>query len=253
MLLDASKLSSDPLVAVVTPYCSEPRWKLQRCCDSVSKQTHPRVLHYLVADGSPLKEPLADSDGRIRHISLPTAHNDGGDTPRGIGAICALNEGADIICFLDADNLYLEEHISSIVTAFASSPVDAVFSHRHIFVEGREHLRLTDSEDLSKTHVDTSCIALAKSAAFILPAWAMMPQSLGPICDRVFLQLIRHYGLRTRWTEKFTVLYESRHATTYRACGLPVPDDAHFIDIDAVRERLDAAECFARLRLALRV
>jgi glycosyltransferase involved in cell wall biosynthesis len=246
-------VSSEPLVAVVTPYFREPHWKVQRCCTSVSKQTYPRVLHYLVADGLPLKEPLKEEGSRVRHISLPTSHNDGGSTPRGIGAVCALNEGADIICFLDADNLYLENHVASIITCFASFPLDAVFSHRHIFLEGHEHLRLTDSEDLSKTHVDTSCMALAKSAAFILPAWAMMPQSLGAICDRVFLQIIRHHGLRTRWTEQFTVLYESRWATTYQACGLPVPDDAHSIDIERVRKGLDAAECFARLRLSLSV
>ena len=103
-------------VAVVTPYYKESPQTLRRCIESVRGQTHPHVVHYLVADGFPQRELMADWP-QVRHIELPHAHANYGCTPRGIGALCALADDVDIVSFLDADNLFLPEHVASVVQA----------------------------------------------------------------------------------------------------------------------------------------
>ncbi|HET8898872.1 MAG TPA: glycosyltransferase, partial [Rhodanobacteraceae bacterium] len=119
-------------VAVVTPYYQEATETLQRCVDSVRAQTHAALVHYCVADGFP-RHDLLDGAPRLRHIVLPNAHANYGATPRGIGAQCALADGMDVVCFLDADNLFEPDHVASLVETYArararGTPADAVFA-----------------------------------------------------------------------------------------------------------------------------
>ncbi|WP_204269457.1 hypothetical protein, partial [Escherichia coli] len=82
------------------------------------RQAHESVLaqdlpcrHVLVADGF----PKAEIDGwDCEHITLPTAHHDAGDFARGMGALHALNDGAEFVAFLDADNWLAPNHVSSL-------------------------------------------------------------------------------------------------------------------------------------------
>ena len=156
-------------VAVVTPYHGEPAAVLRRCMHSVRAQDHPHVVHYMVADGLPQPALLAEWP-QVRHIPLPHGNANFGCTPRGIGALCALADGADVVCFLDADNLFLPGHVASVVQAYAEArargrPVDAVFSSRHMFLPGREDLRIVPPDEAPGSEfVDTNCISLARSA-----------------------------------------------------------------------------------------
>ena len=112
-------------VAVVTPYFKESPATLQRCLASVSAQTYPRVIHYMVADGFPQTALLAQWPG-VRHVQLPNAHANFGCTPRGIGAQCALADGVDVVCFLDADNLLEPEHVATVVQTVAQAQAAGV-------------------------------------------------------------------------------------------------------------------------------
>ena len=112
-------------VAVVTPYFKESPATLQRCLASVSAQTYPRVIHYMVADGFPQTALLAQWPG-VRHVQLPNAHANFGCTPRGIGAQCALADGVDVVCFLDADNLLEPEHVATVVQTVAQAVGDTI-------------------------------------------------------------------------------------------------------------------------------
>ncbi|WP_369664130.1 hypothetical protein [Variovorax sp. V116] len=107
-------------MAVVTPYHREPAAVLRRCMQSVRAQSHPQVVHYMVADGLPQAGLLAEWP-QVRHIVLPQVNANFGCTPRGIGALCALADGADVACFLDADNLFLPGHVASVVQAYAEA------------------------------------------------------------------------------------------------------------------------------------
>lgn len=219
----------EPLrVAVVTPYYQEPPDKLRRCLQSVHEQDYPHVTHYCVADGFAQPDTVARF-ARLRHVVLPNAHGNYGCTPRGIGAQCALADGMDIVCFLDADNYLLPPHVASLVQAHqracaAGQALDAVFASRTMFVPGHEQLELVPpGEEPGAGFADTSCISLARSAGFLWGAWCQIPRSLTPICDRVMCRLMQHHRLRVAWTGLRTVRYESQWAMSYRQAGLPLP------------------------------
>lgn len=240
-------------VAVITPYYKESDALLLRCIRSVSAQTHGDIRHYFVADGFP-RPGLTGGVENLLAIDLPVAHADYGCTPRGVGAMCALNEGADIVCFLDADNHYEPHHVASLVNVYEQAirqgtALDAVFSYRHCFLPGHEHLRLEDPEDLARTHVDTSCVSFARSAAFMWSLWGLIPRSWTPICDRVIFDFAKLNQLKAAWTGLHTVLYESNWRRHYQLAGLPVPDQGLHDDTLKNVVQPSAAELYARLRV----
>jgi glycosyltransferase involved in cell wall biosynthesis len=240
-------------VAIVTPYYKEPDAILQRCIQSVLAQTHQDTWLYLVSDGFP-KLDLTSGLRNVLTINLPVAHGDYGCTPRSVGAVCALNEGADVVCFLDADNWYEPNHVSSLVNVYEQAArqgdvLDAAFAYRHIFLPGHEHLRLEDAEDMQHTHVDTSCLSFARSAAFMWPIWGMIPKAWTPACDRVMFDLLKAHQLKGAWTGLHTVLYESNWSGHYRQAGLPVPTTGLHDDTLKNIARPSAEEIFSRLRV----
>lgn len=244
-------------VAVVTPYYKEPPEILRRCIESVRAQTHPQVQHYMVADGHPQPELLAQYP-EVASAVLPAANADFGDTPRAIGALCALSAGADVVCFLDADNLYAPEHVASLVEVYergraSGTPHDAVFAYRQLFFPDHPALRYKDPEDIDHRHVDTNCVSLARSAAFLWPGFGLIPKNMSPIGDRVFFKLVRHHRLNIAWTGRHTVLYESNWAAHYLRAGLPVPATAQRGGhSDKVRETFSAQEFYEHLRVRIR-
>ncbi|WP_343734960.1 glycosyltransferase [Acidovorax sp.] len=243
-------------VAVITPYFKESEAVLRRGMDSVQRQTYRNFVHYMVADGHPRPEVMEGYE-RVVAVNLPSAHADYGCTPRSVGALLALNEGADVACFLDADNLFEPEHLESLVSAYQraiddGAPLDAVFGSRYIFLPGHEHLRLVSQEDVSRQHVDTSCMSFHRSAAFVWTLWGMIPRAATPKCDRLMFDLVRAHRLRMEWTDRWTVLYESNWSYDYQQAGIPIPDhglhDATLTDV-----QLPSDEMLARLRIRLQV
>ncbi len=249
---------SKPLrVAVVTPYCRESAPVLQRCMASVRAQCHAHVVHYLVADGFPQNELMA-AWPQVRHIVLPHAHANYGCTPRGIGALCALADDIDIVSFLDADNLFLPEHVTSVVRSVELQrargiTLDAVFASRHMFLPGHEHLRLEPpGEGVGSAFVDTSCISLTRSAGFLWGAWCRIPRALTPVCDRAMCSLMQHHQLKVTWTKQHTVLYESNWRATYLQAGVEPPAQGlHDHTLQAVGKDLTPEEIWSLLRVQL--
>jgi len=242
-------------VAVVTPYYKEPAAILSRCMESVRTQNYPHVTHYMVADGVPQPELMAEWP-QVRHITLANGHANYGSTPRGIGALCALADGFDVVCFLDADNLLLPDHAESLVQVYdraraQGEPLDAVFSSRYLFLPNHEHLRLVPpGEAKGSAFVDTNCISLSRSAGFLWGAWCQLPRSLTPICDRAMCKLMQDHKLRVDWTERHTVLYEANWRRTYLLAGLTPPESGlHDDTLDVVGEGLTEEETWALLRV----
>lgn len=242
-------------VAVVTPYYKEAAHVLRRCLDSVRAQTHAQLVHYLVADGFPQTELVGGQPG-VRHIVLPNAHANYGCTPRGIGAQCALADDMDVVCFLDADNLYQPEHVASLVDVYqrasaAGMRLDAAFALRYQFVPGHEQLRIVPpGEEPGSAFADTSCISFSRSAAFLWGAWCQIPKSLTPVCDQFMMSLIRYHQLNVTWTAQRTVLYESNWSATYVQAGLPVPTSGlHDDTLRQVGQGLTDEALWAMLRV----
>ena len=213
-------------IAVITPYFQESLSTLQRCHQSVLNQSE-LCTHFLVADGPQRPELLS---WECRNIALGRSHHDNGNTPRGIGSICAMNEGFDCIMFLDADNWYEADHAISVLYTQSVSGADVIFSGRHIVFPNGEFIEADDPEDLDKSHVDTSCMSVFSSAYRSLSNWCLMPQELGPWCDRIMFALFQN-EFRCEWTGHKSVNFETWYTGHFELAGKEIPPDAKKLTI----------------------
>jgi Glycosyl transferase family 2 len=209
-------------VSVITPYHSESRKFLETCVESVRNQTIP-CRHYLVADGPASICQCTPEFDNTRHIVLGVPQKDYGNTPRGIGALLAVSEGADAVCFLDADNLYDPDHVETCVALAEKHPgADFIVALRRIVLPDGTPVPGAD-EPIDK-HVDTSCFFLLPGAFHIIPQQVLQPKQLCTISDRLFLAALQ--GLRCIAMERPTVTYTSNWRAHYEAAGVDPPSDA---------------------------
>ena len=192
----------------------------------------------MVADGYAHKE----IDGwHCRHIILPTCHKDNGNTPRGIGSLCAMNEGFQSILFLDADNWYDPRHAEVVDNTHSQENCDVVFARRHIVFPDGDILLEEDWEDRDLSHVDTSCFAIYSNAFSALSTWCSMPQRISFICDRIMFQLLVN-KFSCCWTESKTVFFETYYPHHFRKGGKTLPETYRRLprittaDVDAINE-----------------
>ena len=210
-----------PKIAVITPYYKESDDILLQCHESILKQNGEFDLkHFMIADGHPNEEALSWD---CNHTTLETSHSDNGNTPRAIGCLLAKNENYDFITFLDADNWYHEDHISSLMQTFRDRRRRVITSFRTYHLPDGTYLDITEPSEDSLLHVDTSCILLHKSAFHINDLWGKMPKPLSPICDRVFMAGIRHKQLGFTSTKQRSVAFRTQYAYHYRKAGLIPP------------------------------
>jgi len=220
--------------AIITPYYKEDRGVLERCIQSVENQSVP-ADHFLVSDGFP-QDWLEDA--HVRHLRLGRAHSDAGNTPRGLGALLAVSEGYDGIGLLDADNWYDKNHVEECCNAAystAETPTDLVFAKRRIFLPDGQLVNVPEEID----HVDTSCFWFLPGSFHLLHYWTIMPQCLGPACDRVFYRMIRAQSLTIRNAEEITLNFTSTYAAHYRALGITPPRGAkNLVDLTTAFEQI---------------
>jgi hypothetical protein len=211
---------------VITPYYKEDASMLTRCMDSVRKQT-VATTHLLVADGHP--QDWIDSQP-VRHLRLDRSHGDFGNTPRGVAAILAASEGFAPIMMLDADNWLEPQHVEVCLRA-AGPETD--------YVVARSLLRRPDESIIPipgqppSEHVDTSCFAFFPGSYHALATWALMPQQMSPLGDRIFWSALRARGLSgVAVDQPATVNYHCIWEVFYRALGEQPPPGAK-VSIDS--------------------
>jgi cellulose synthase/poly-beta-1,6-N-acetylglucosamine synthase-like glycosyltransferase len=215
----------DKRYIIVTPYFKEDKETLERCIESVKKQT-VRTDHFLVADGF-AQEWIGRMKGGVRHLALDKAYADYGNTPRGIGAQLAIAGQYDGIGFLDADNWIDEHHVEVCLDSArkASGSVDDCD-----YVIARRRFVRPDGSTLpipeERNHVDTSCFFLLPGAYFIAPYWNLMPREVAPLCDRIFFDHIRSLALRVAENAVETVNYLSTWESHYRRLNERPPANA---------------------------
>jgi glycosyltransferase involved in cell wall biosynthesis len=209
-------------IAVVTPYYKEADDVLRQCHNSVLGQTYP-CDHIVVSDGH--RNGMFDGAERTLHVTLPRAHGDNGNTPRGVGSLLADSYGYDAVAYLDADNWFAADHIATMVAAHETSGSPVVGCKRSFHALDGTPLSVTEFDEEANRHVDTSCFIVFRPAFKVFQAWAM-PKELGPICDRVFFQKILHAGFNISLVTSRSVAFRSQYAAHYRQAGLPIPDGA---------------------------
>jgi hypothetical protein len=220
--------------AIVTPYYKESRETIERCIESVRRQT-VAADHFLIADGFP--QSWLDEVG-VNHIRLGHAHRDFGDTPRGVGALVAVSQRYKCIGFLDADNWYEDDHVdvcSTTANSVAAKPVDFVVAKRRMVRMDGTRTSYPEEYD----HVDTSCYWFLEGAFHLLHYWLTIPNELAPIGDRVFYQMIKSRKLSMREAPKITVNYTCTVEEIYHALGeRPPPGAKPGPDFEAICKRL---------------
>nr|WP_170951215.1 glycosyltransferase [Synechococcus sp. UW106] len=211
--------NSLPRVAVITPYYKEPLAQLRQCHDSVLAQSEP-CLHVLVADGHPRRRI---NHWRAEHVRLPRSHGDIGSTPRLIGSYHAIGLGVDAVAFLDADNWYGPDHISSLLKAMDEHRADFISSSRTLCrLDGSVMgpCPLTNPDRF----IDTNAMLVGRNAFPLLHHWVLMPPYGHLIGDRVMLHHVRQSGLRHHHLDLPSVFYRCAKAGLYRQMGEAIPE-----------------------------
>jgi glycosyltransferase involved in cell wall biosynthesis len=207
-------------IAVITPYYKEPLEVLQKCHESVLSQKIP-ATHFFIADGFP-KIELAQWN--IKHISLAQGHDDNGDTPRGIGGILAEIEGYDYVAYLDADNWFHPDHLSSLMEEMEKTGADITCSFRTMHaLDGSELEGVQDSDELSLEHVDTSCYLIHRNAFEALHVWLRIPKKLSPICDRIYYLYLKHKNFKLAYTKNKSSAFRSQYRVHYEMAKVIPP------------------------------
>jgi glycosyltransferase involved in cell wall biosynthesis len=222
-------------IAVITPYYKESLEILDQCHQSVlSQQVNVNVDHFFIADGFPNQ---ALDNWNIKHIVLPNAHDDNGNTPRGIGSMLADAEGYDFIAYLDADNWFHPNHLSSLLGLWEKTRAEICCSFRTLHqLDGTELEGLQEADELSLKHVDTSCYLLHRNAFDSLTIWLKMPKILSPVCDRIFLAGLRHERYRFAFSKEKSVAFRSQYLPHYTAKNIPPPENAkHDVGVEAYK------------------
>lgn len=222
-------------VAVITPfYKPQPDW-LEQCHASVRAQSFP-CTHFLASDGSG-DNPLSDFTGEF--LRLDSNHHDNGNTPRAAASMMAIGQGYDALAYLDADNVYREDHIESMVARQAATGAAVCTSGRVLMTLDGALLGPCVEVD-GENFADTSCLFLTRAAYGLIPQWVLMPRGYSPICDFWMWSAIRQTGLTRVHTGLPSMAFRSSYPHHYQHLGKPEPPGCKSADysMDCARKIL---------------
>lgn len=231
------KLSAEPStvsaalrkIAVVTPYYRESLLELSIAHQSVMAQDVD-VTHIMVADGH---SNTAVGNWKCQHIILPSAHNDAGNFARGIGALHAFQNGAEYVCFLDADNWLEPNHASSLYKAVALDKFDISISRRTLRRLDGSILDHLDPESDGVRFADTGTMMLSRNAIEIAALWATLPVELSGAGDQFIWAAIKQRRFKIARTNLPTMNYKTKWAAHYSVRGEEPPNGT--VDLEIIR------------------
>lgn len=206
-------------IAVIIAYHRESDAVLRRAIDSVLSQRVP-ATPFLISDGYP--RDWLDSLP-IRHVKLGQAHRDYGDTPRGLGGALAMREGFEAVSFLDADNIFLPDHLSGLCEAHGRTGA-MILTCRRFFMRpdgARLEPRLPDED--YREHTDSSCYFLAGPAVALARRWLDIPPELSVIGDRIYWRMVQAAAMRMAHLPVASVGYTTLWEIHYAAAGESAP------------------------------
>lgn len=235
--------------AIVTPYYKESFEVLRRCHESVAQQSM-KSKQFFIGDG--VSSAFIDQWDST-HLSLPKNFADNGNTPRSVGAVMAASMGYNPIFFLDADNYFLDNHVQEALSLKAQTPkLDVIFSGRIIRLDDGSTFHPAP-EDKLRLFADTSTMCFFESAFPLLHLWALIPNCLSPICDRIMYESIRAKKLSFGWTQKPTMIFESHYKCHYQAAARKNLTPLHDPDWLHLKELLPRALILYQRRTGLAI
>jgi len=222
-------------LAVIIPTFNESDEFLTTAVNSVLSQLHFSSFCIVVVDGSKPKQ-ISHSD-QVLYIPLPKNCNDFGDTPRAVGSLYAAGLGVDAILYLDADNFYDVNHLTSLLETQSKTGAEVI-------VSGRKFVRIDGSymaECLTCDGVnfaDTNCLMFTRKAFGILHYWALMAPEYHAIDDRIMWFAIKKAGYKTAFTGLHTVNYRATYPGYYEDLGETPPPGVKRPDSNAIKAAL---------------
>ena len=206
-------------ICVVTPYYREdPAWVIQAHM-SVKQQLVP-ARHILVCDGG---NPAQIPNFQGTHILLKRNYSDYGNTPRLIGCYNAVNQDADAIAFLDADNWFYPDHLSALADIATKAGLHAIASARMLHrMDGTPMIKCPTVDGVN--YIDTNCLLILKPAFRHLIAWVLQGQDVaGAETDQFLWRMMRNAGTRMAFMDRPTVAYRTRHVVHYEQARESAP------------------------------
>jgi glycosyltransferase involved in cell wall biosynthesis len=198
-------------VAVITPTIGSNH--LNKCVDSVDKQSYGDLTHYIFWDGldnwSKIRNTLQGSS-KTRSIQLEENVGKGWYGHR-VYAACSFLVNADIICYLDEDNWIEPNHVQKIVEKIQSGNA-WVYSLRKICDKDGEFICEDNCESLGKwpvyfnpevNHIDTSCFGVKRDVAIrVGHSWYGQWGA-----DRQFFNTLKQHYPKYDCTNDYTTCY----------------------------------------------
>ena len=188
---------------------------LDQAIQSVRSQTHEDIRCWVVIDGPQFAgaaRGIASRYPGIRVMQLPENVGADGFYGHRVYAATSFLINTDYVLFLDQDNWFDRDHVSTMIQTMESRNADWVYSLRRVC--GRDGTYLLDDDCESLGHwpawvndqaylVDTSCYCLKRDVVTKIGAawygkWGQ---------DRVFLANVKHYFPNHACTGKHTVSY----------------------------------------------
>lgn len=197
---------------------------LRQCHESVVRQKVDAV-HLLIADGHPNAE-IDAQHWPVQHVKLPCPHGDNGNTPRSVGSVLAVSRKYDFISYLDADNWFHGDHLSSLVELHRSTGASICCARRTFHRPDGSELNITEPAEQNRIHVDTSCLLIHSSAFALTGIWHLIPKPLAPVCDRIFYQKVLNDRFSIAFSPLRTVAFRTRYAYHYDLAKEPRPQNA---------------------------
>lgn len=200
---EIKKVVVGPLISVIIPTCNRQEL-LTKSIKSVEDQDYHNIYLIVIGDNDEaLKYQNRYSDEWRKHVNLPHNHGAGGAVPRNYGLMLA---HGDYIAYLDDDNEWLPNHLSSLYEKLRQEKASFAFSS--MLVEGKE-LKFTK---LEQGGIDTSCVLHKKELIDKYGAWK----------DRVEAGYAHDWEFFSRWKdEKYACTGLATVKYNVETCGQP--------------------------------
>ena len=166
----------DKVLICLPTYHSSPEW-LERCTESLLKQTFKSFDCYVVKDGcseactfstfertclecdnckytQKYFEDICSKDERFKFFTLPINHSGAGWAPRNFAI---MNTKHDLIAYLDDDNWYEPDHIESLYRTITDTKSDMCYTGTRLYDSNKKVVGERIHNDIPKAgYIDTS-------------------------------------------------------------------------------------------------
>lgn len=218
--LNAEPFSSTPArIAIITAACGGPA--LRKCIASVNEQDLGDFHHYIVVDGPERAGMVARMIGRTNDhrsiLILPQATGGNGYYGHRIYGAIPYLVNSPLVCYLDEDNEYEKNHLSTLAELVTRHNLDWGYSLRSIIDHSGRRLCHDDCDSLGiwgswygmQHHIDTNCYMLRRPIAIeISILWHRQGYSASCVDpDKAICRWLLHNRIHGFTTGKYTVRY----------------------------------------------